>query len=365
MKATKPRPNSTEKTPKEKLTPKQWFKKHLLAILLIVFAMVIAGVFVVAITSVKFDSRSISFQPKPKPKKYYSALTGVEVADEAATKQPVTGVMIENSPDARPQSGLKDAGMVYEAVAEGGITRFIALYQGSKPALIGPVRSLRLYYLGWAAPYQASIAHVGGSPNALNEVRNGAYRDIDQFFNAGSYWRAADRYAPHNVYTSGERLDQLNSSKGHAKSEFTGFKRTDGKPAETLTASSVTINFSSALYSTSYAYDKGSNSYVRSLAGAAHTDREAGQIAPKVVVALEVGALARSGNSDGYEDLQTVGNGKAYIFQNGTVTEATWSRDSFRSELKLQDAESKDIALNRGQTWVAAFTPGRGGIAWQ
>lgn len=365
MKVTNPRPHPTEKPPKEKLTPKQWFKKHMLAVLLVVVAAVITGVFVVAMMSVKFDSGSPSFQPKPKPKKYYSALTGVEVADEAATKQPVTGVMIENSPEARPQSGLKGAGVVYEAVAEGGITRFMALYQGSKPSLIGPVRSLRLYYLGWAAPYQASIAHVGGSPNALNEVRNGAYRDIDQFFNAGSYWRAADRYAPHNVYTSGERLDQLNASKGHAQSEFTSFKRADGKPAETLTASSVTINFSSAYYNTTYAYDKNSNSYVRNLAGDAHVDREAGQITPKVVVALEVSALARSGNSDGYEDLQTVGSGKAYIFQNGTATEATWSRDNFRSELKLQDAEGKDIALNRGQTWVAAFTPGRGGIAWQ
>ncbi len=365
MKVTNPRPHSTEKPPKEKLTPKQWVKKHLLAIVLVVVAMVITGVFVVAITAVQFDSGSLSFQSKPNPKKYYSALTGVEVTDEASTKQPVTGVMIENSPDARPQSGLKEAGVVYEAVAEGGITRFMALYQGSKPALIGPVRSLRLYYLGWAAPYQASIAHVGGSPNALSEVRNGAYRDIDQFFNAGSYWRAADRYAPHNMYTSGERLDALNSSKGYAQSEFTSFKRADGKPAEKLAASSVTINFSSALYNTSYAYDKESNSYIRSLAGTAHTDREAGQIAPKVVVALEVGALARSGNSDGYEDLQTVGNGKAYVFQNGTVTEATWSRDNFRSELKLHDAEGKDIALNRGQTWVAAFTPGRGSIAWQ
>ena len=121
---------------------------------------------------------------KPKPiTKYYSPLTGNEVPDLASTEQAVTAIMIENSPDARPQSGLKDAGVVYEAIAEGGITRFLALYQQEKPTLIGPVRSVRIYYVDWLAPYQASVAHIGGSYAALQEVRNGNYRDIDQFFN--------------------------------------------------------------------------------------------------------------------------------------------------------------------------------------
>ena len=273
--------------------------------------------------------------------------------------------MIENSPAARPQSGLKKAGVVYEAVAEGGITRFLALYQGEKPALIGPVRSLRLYYLSWAAPYQASIAHVGGSPNALSQVRNGNYRDIDQFFNDGSYWRSRDRYAPHNVYTSGEKLDQLNSAKGYNNSEFTSFARTDGKTVESPNATSVNINLSGSLYNTSYTYDKASNSYLRSMAGAPHTDREDGQIAPNTVVAMEVGVEARAQNYDGYEDVKTTGSGKAYIFQNGTVATATWSKVDINSPLKLTDESGKDVALNRGQTWIAAFTPGRGSVSWQ
>lgn len=144
--------------------------------------------------------KTTSFK-KPEPTIYYSPLTGRQVDSEAATKQAVTGIMIENSPDARPQSGIKQAGIVYEAVAEGGITRFLALYQEAKPGLIGPVRSVRMYYVDWVAPYNASVAHIGGSAAALAEVRNGSYRDIDQFFNAPYYWRATDRYAPHNVYT--------------------------------------------------------------------------------------------------------------------------------------------------------------------
>ena len=175
--------------PAKKRSFVQWCKKHLWAIVLITTSLVIAGIFIVAINSVQHDGGLPFFTAKKKPTKFYSPLAGLEVADEAPTKQPVTGVMIENSPDARPQSGLSGAGIVYEAVAEGGITRFLAVYQGAKPGLIGPVRSLRLYYLSWGAQYQASIAHVGGSPNALDTVRSSGYRDIDQFFNGGSYWR--------------------------------------------------------------------------------------------------------------------------------------------------------------------------------
>lgn len=364
MEVKKPR----SETPKEKSSFKKWLKKHLAAIVLIVAASVIAAVFIVAVNSVKYDENlpTISTKrKKPAPVKYYSPLTGLPVADETATKLPVTGIMIENSPESRPQSGLKNAGVVYEAVAEGGITRFMALYQGAKPALIGPVRSLRIYYLNWAAAYQASIAHVGGSPNALAQARSGGYRDIDQFFNGGSYWRANDRQAPHNVYTSGEKLDQLNNAKKYTQSDFTSFSRTDGKPAAKPNATTINVNFSSSQFNTSYAYDKASNSYIRSLAGGAHHDREGGQISPNVVVALEVGVEARAQNSDGYEDVKTIGSGKAYIFQNGTVTTATWSKDGVTSPLKLQDSKGKSIALNRGQTWIAAFTPGRGSIAWQ
>lgn len=341
-----------------------WIKRHQLTIAIILGAIIIASIFIGALSMIKPQEYTpVTVKPKPKPVKHYSSLTGKEVGDEAATKQPVTAVMIENSPDARPQSGLKQAGVVYESVAEGGITRFIALYQQEKPELIGPVRSLRIYYLDWAAPYQASIAHVGGSGNALQEVQNGSYRDIDQSFNAGSYWRASDRYAPHNMYTSSAKLDELNAAKGYKESTFTSFSRADGKPAEELNASSVTVNFSSNLFNTSYSYNKDSNSYDRSLAGAPHNDREGGHISPDVVVVIKVTAQSRGG-ADGYEDIVTTGSGQAYVFQNGTATEVTWSKDGRTEPLKLTSADGKPFTLNRGQTWVAAITD-RGSVSWQ
>ena len=344
----------------------QWVHKHHLALALVVGAAVVAIIFIIAMYSVQSDGGSPFFAGTKKPKeKFYSSLTGLEVADANAVKAPVAGVIVENSPNARPQSGLSKAGIVYEAVAEGGITRFFALYQGNKPAKIGPVRSLRLYYLQWSTPYKASIFHVGGSANALSTVRNGKYHDIDEFSNGNSYWRANDRRAPHNAYTSGEKIDQTNTAKGHNESGFTGFKRADGKPAETPNATQIAINFSGPLFNTNYTYNKDSNTYARTLAGQPHNDAEAGQIAPNSIVALEVNVEHRPGSREGYEDVITVGTGKAYIFQNGVVAQATWKRDNESAELKLIDAAGKDIALNRGQTWIAAFTPGRGSIAWQ
>lgn len=347
---------------------KDWAKKHRLSIIIISGAVIISGGFIGALylfpTKTNEPANFIAVEPTPKPvEKFYSSLTGVEVSDSSEITHPVTAVMIENSPEARPQSGLRGAGVVYEAVAEGGITRFLAIYQGNKPELIGPVRSLRYYYLNWAAPYQASIAHVGGSYNALQEVQNGNHRDIDQSFNSGAYWRSSDRVAPHNVYTSGINLDNLNLSKGYASSNFSSFSRTEGKPATEPTATEIQLNFSSWLFSTSYSYNKDSNSYNRSLAGSPHNDRESGQISPNVVIALEVETASRGG-SDGYEDIVTVGSGKATIFQNGTATLATWHKKSMLEPLEILDDQNKPIELVRGQTWISAITH-TGSISWQ
>lgn len=304
-------------------------------------------------------------EPAPVPEvKYYSPLTGLQVADQAATIQPVTAVMIENSPNARPQSGLKNSGVVFEAIAEGGITRFLVIYQAEKPGLIGPVRSIRLYDAEWVAPFNASIAHVGGSAEGLVEVRNGSYRDIDQFFNSASYYRATDRPAPHNVYTTFQRLDTLNAAKGYTSSTFTGFSRVDGQPVKTPDASSISITISSDLYNSTYSYDPVTNSYARSQAGAPHLDREDGQIKPSVVIAMRVNesTVFEDGNR---EKIVTVGTGTATIFQNGTAIPVTWTKTSKNSQVSFTDASGKDVPLVRGQTWIAAVRTDGGDVTWK
>lgn len=301
---------------------------------------------------------------KKEAPKFYSPLTGIEVDDEALTKRPVTAVMIENSPDARPQSGLKDAGVVFEAVAEGGITRFIALYQESRPGLIGPVRSVRPYYVEWGAGFDPAVAHVGGSARALQMIRSGGYGvDLDQFFNAGTFWRATDRVAPHNVYTNFDKLDALNAAKGKTSSTFSFAPRVDEKKSDTPNATKININVSSGLYNVDYTYDAASNNYIRFEGGANHNDREGGQLQPKVVIAMKVPMSL--GFEDGYrEQITTTGSGMAYVFQNGTVTEVAWSKADAKSKLEFKTADGKEVPLVRGQTWITALDEKRS-VTWQ
>lgn len=354
-------------------TIRDWMQQHKKWTIVISIATVllISGV---VVTALYFTNRPaepepvkqtvVEPKPAPEPPKYYSPLTGSLVKSEDKIDDLVTAIMIENSPDARPQSGLKDSGVVFEAIAEGGITRFLVLYQQEKPQLVGPVRSLRSYYVDWLAAFQPSVAHIGGSATALAEVRNGSYRDIDQFFNPGAYWRATDRYAPHNVYTSFERLDALNASKGYTTSSFTGFSRKDSQASAVPTATSINVVISSALFNSSYVYDATTNLYNRSQAGAAHTDREAGQIAPRVVIVLKVPMVTVF--EDGYrQQLTTIGSGNAVIFQDGIATEVTWSKPAKTAQITFTDAEGKEVALARGQTWITAIPSTTGVVTWQ
>lgn len=366
--------------PKAKVSPSDvtkkptWFKRHKKLSLVLIAAgslLVIGGIVTAVILTTKNTEPEISVQkpaPKPAPKpepKYYSPLTGAQVASEADTKLATTGIMIENSPSARPQSGLKDSGVVFEAIAEGGITRFLVMYQEQKPQLVGPVRSVRMYYVDWVAAFNASVAHVGGSSAALAEVRSGNYRDIDQFFHAGTYWRATDRYAPHNVYTSFERIDALNKAKGFTTSEFTGFARKDSKAAETPTATAINVKISSPLYNSSYTYNATTNTYDRSLGGVPHTDRESGQISPRVVVVLKV--IESTVLEDGYrESINAVGSGRAVIFQDGVAQEVNWNKPSRQEQIRFTDDEGKPFSLARGQTWITAVPENKGGgVTWQ
>lgn len=349
---------------------RDWAHRHKSKLLFIAAIVIVIGSGVGLLLYIHFTQPKPYDMPlatikKPIPKKYYSPLTGAEVSNEATTKRQVTAIMIENSPDARPQSGIKSAGVVFEAIAEGGITRFLTVFQEARPGLIGPVRSVRPYYVEWAAAFDESLAHVGGSAKALQMIRSGNYgHDIDQFFNGNYYWRASDRAAPHNVYTNFDKLDALNQSKGYISSTFEGFPRvTKETPSKTPNAKSVSVNISSGAYNSTYAYDSASNSYLRSEGGAAHMDREAGQLTPKVVIVIKVPMTL--GFEDGYrEQINTIGSGPAYVFQNGTVTEGTWSKADAKVQIHFKDAAGKDIPLNPGQTWITALPSDRS-VTWQ
>lgn len=347
--------------------PKHWYnltkpeKLVLLGGLTAIFIAIVTSSYILifkAPASIPLASTPPKVVAAPKPTTVAAPLTGLQI-EPALASRPVTAIMIENSLDARPQSGLQDAGIVFEAIAEGGITRFVALYQDSRPQYIGPVRSLRPYYIDFSVPFDAAIAHVGGSPEALAQIRSGG-KDLDQFFNSGAYWRQPTRYAPHNVYTSFDRLDALNQSKGYIASTVKSWTRKVEKPAKVVTAKSIDINISSALYNSHYDYDAASNSYGRSQGGAAHIstpsadDKVGQQLRPKVVIAL---VMSYGIQADGKHSQYGVnGNGAVYIFQDGEVITGTWAKTDRAGQFIFKDAAGADIKLTAGQTWVTVVS---------
>lgn len=281
-----------------------------------------------------------------KPTTEASRLTGLQVPPEV-NQRTVTGVMIENSPDARPQAGLKDAGVVYEAVVEGGITRFMAVFQDTQPDYVGPVRSVRPYFLDFLGPYNAAIMHVGGSGEALAQIKAQGIKDLDK---PGAFNRDSSRYAPHNAFSSIPKLKEIEQQSGYTANPYEGFARGgDETPVSPPTARVVNIRMSSTLYNVNYEYDPATNTYKRSEGGKPHMDAKSNtQLSPKVLV---VPVVPRS-QSGIYSVYAINGSGKVYVFQNGTAIEGTWSKSDRKGQFKFTGADGQPLKLATGQTWV-------------
>ena len=369
---------------------KNWFQQHRrLTIVIVALILLAATVFVILFLSNRRESDVDEVQPElAKPTLYYSPLTGRETSQEK-TNAPILAVMIENSPEARPQSGLAEAGIVFEAVAEGGITRFVALYQETEPSLVGPVRSVRPYYLDWAAAFDPAVAHVGGSDEALRMARSGNYGvDLDQFYNDSAYWRSRDRQAPHNMYTDYAHLSELAKLKGKSTSQFDGFTRqeivdneedsentSDDKDEKAQTksisddkakATNVNLTISSGAYAVAYQYDETTATYKRSIGGKPHLnralDKTETQIAPDVVIAMRVNQTLSSDRV--HNQISTTRGGEVFVFQDGQIIKGTWAKSSSSSQIKFLDQENQEIKLKRGQTWITAI-PNDKAVTWK
>lgn len=360
--AQKPEPNlennlNSKAQKKQKKSAAQWFRelsKKQKILLIVTILLLIGGGTVSALLLNKQAPAPAQQAAIEKPVKTTepSKLTGVEVKPEL-NKRSVTAVMIENSLDARPQSGLASAGVVFEAIAEGGITRFLTLFQEDQPKNLGPVRSVRPYYVDWLQGFDASVAHVGGSAEALAMIKSQQVKDLDQFFNPVAYRRDSGRFAPHNMYTSTKELDKLKAAKGFKSTNFDGFPRKKEKPATTPTATKIDFNISGPSFNPHYDYIKKTNSYARTLAGTPHIDLNTKkQISTKVVVAMVMDyGIAANGVNSRYN---SIGKGKVYIFQDGNVTTGTWEKTARKKQISFKDAKGKTIELNPGNTWISA-----------
>jgi hypothetical protein len=289
--------------------------------------------------------------------------SGEPVAPPLASR-PLLAVIIENYPDARPQWGLSLASRVYEAITEGGITRYLAVFGPNyHTSRVGPVRSVRTQFVDYALELDAPVAHVGGNSDALDLIHTLGVKDLDQFRYAGAYRRILrPRLAlEHTMYTSIESLRAVADQRGWSGRAGTGDPLwKDDAPFEARPSSQeVTINFSFPEYRVAWRYRRNGDDYQRFLAGVPDIDAATG--VPVTARSIAIAVVPRvHGHTRIGEDtwtFATIGSGPAWVFQDGALREAQWQKRWRTDRLRFVDRAGNEIRMNRGPQWVEIIPP--------
>ncbi len=328
--------------------------------------------------------------------KFVRTLDGVFVKHEEEVQPVVTAIMIDNHPEARPSIGLAQASVVYEVPVEGRFTRFLALYAlpveifgedfeenknpTSTPVVvvtstsytgsIGPVRSARPYFLDIAGEYNAIYTHVGGSPVALSQVRSGNINNLNEFFKGHLFWRAQNRWAPHNVLTTLEKIEKgrLQYFDDLEKSNFESWKWVDEKKSEIkdceICLPFISIDWKDKSNYILWEFDFENKKYDRFRDGELHTDvGGAGIYADTIVVQYVKSHVI---DNVGRLDIDIVGEGEVEIYHGGNdPAKGIWKKDGRYERTKFFVAdengeadEDREIYLRRGKVWVEVVPEG-------
>jgi len=286
-------------------------------------------------------------------------------------------VMIDNISLAWPQSGFTEAAVVYEALAEGGITRLMFIYNGDRtlPPQIGPIRSTRVYYGQWAMGYDAVHVHAGGSPEglALIESTSELY-DIDGLKGGtwSTFFRSNTRYAPYNLYTSGQQIrDYLNARQvGPLKNPWIdeagnawpqadpeiGFNyRGDGDVAMRPAGQTINYYFIGSWNKISWSYDPVGNRYLRTALGQVSRDANTNQqVSTKNLVVIEAASALREGDDKDRIDVGVTGSGRAKMFHDGMVLDIEWRKPDASAPMRFYYLDGvTEVAMVYGATWIA------------
>lgn len=319
------------------------------------------------------------------------------------TRRPIAA-MIENHLDARPESGLSKADVVYEAIAEGGITRFLTIFYcgaSAENVNVAPIRSARVYFINMAAGYGTDpiFLHQGGANNICSTCPGGVKpitqsnpkvntvtlleklgwrggsdgNNFDGGYNIGypivirnQYRLDANTAAAweHSVVADLDEVWKEAAERGYNYKDgddvawTKGFKEwtfQDGKASTSPTSADIKFDFWASMpgYDVEWKYDSSTNSYKRYNGGSAHMDWEfdKSQLSASNVVIMfvkETGPL----DTEHHMYYEVVGTGKAIVFQNGEAVEGNWKKASALDREVFYDTNGDEIKMVRGQTWI-------------
>lgn len=335
------------------------FKKPIYIIIILSFVLLLAGCTLVRILNTKINKPDDLFnlninQSGVDISTLRRKIDGKIMESQDKTNFYPVAIMIENNLEAWPLSGLDKANLVIEAMTESSIPRFLAFYANDDEIeKIGPVRSIRPYYLDWAEPYQPLLMHVGGSPEALQLIKKYELINLDQFFNDQYYWRDNWRYAPHNVYTSSEKIQNALADKELTKAfDYQSWKYKDDlalekRPEQT---NDIIINYTKDYYQAKWVYNREENNYQRYQNYEIEKMSDGAKIYAKNII-IEVHKTIVL-DDIGRKKITTIGEGNAWIFRDGQMIESKWKKEDSTVLTRYYDDKNNEIELNGGTTWI-------------
>ncbi|MGL4847911.1 MAG: DUF3048 domain-containing protein [Clostridium sp.] len=295
------------------------------------------------------DTQTSGDIDKNTTKEYASPYTGEKVTKETLNKTPYM-VIVENSTFARPQSGLSEADIIYETSAEGGIPRFLALFHKNTPEKIGPVRSVRPYFLTLTKEHSLAFGHCGGSSDALSEIdSDSTSMSLNEMKNPSSYFRDSDRKAPHNLYTTPKHMLDLVSSKGFNTPPKESFKFKENALSDANEKATEVYIAPNKIYNTTYKFKD--NKYTKYMDGELATDSNNNFPLTFSNVLIQKTNITL-GNDGSHLDIDIIGTGTGYLLSNGKKIDITWKKDSEYSGTKFYDLSGKEIELSQGNTII-------------
>ena len=329
---------------------------------------------------------SVSAAPEPTPEptqEVYDGpvnhLTGLPMEEEQAEARPVA-IMLNNLKNALPQQGNGEADIIYEVVAEGGITRMLALYQSIDGlGVVGSVRSARPYYIELALGHDAVYIHAGGSTQAYSDLKSWDVDHMDgvngpySYAGADLFWRDRNRIEgkrydyEHSLITSGEKIRKALDESGFRLEYADGYESTlsfaeDGTPAEGETARTITVPFSN--YKTGvFRYDEGSGLYLVEEYGEAYVDgNDGGQVAVTNVLVLSA-KIRSTGDSYGHMTVDLSG-GDGWFACGGRLIPITWEKGEPNEPIRYYTADGQPLELGQGKSYVNIVSTDRE-ITWE
>jgi hypothetical protein len=300
------------------------------------------------------------FPNGPPPPPLTCPLTGANPEGEVPAR-PALAIKVENLPASRPQTGLSWADIVYEEPVEGGITRFIAVYQCQDADRVEPIRSARLTDVDILVQFGRPVfAYSGGVSEVKNAIEAARLIDVNSVAAADAYDRDPAREAPHDLFSSTRALYREARSKirrlGAPDPIFT---YTDGQ-IRGRKVQEIHVPFSSAsdVY---WRWDSSAKAFLRWHGDEAHVSSDGTQYRAKnVIVQVVEVVLTDVVDANGVRSpkVVSVGEGVAYVLRKGKIVVGTWERKSVDDVTKFYDKKGKEVLLTPGSTWIELLPKG-------